>query len=531
MQLGGKKIILNQNFYLDSIKRYLRHKATSSILITVIFFIVSFIGIQHHEIWMDEAQAWLLSRDSANLSALFSNIHIEGHPITWYLLLYVISKFSLDPFFMQLSHIGLSTLAAFLFIRYSPFNFNIKILFLLGYYVFYEYNLISRNYILCLLFLYVFLIVYSRNKDNLILHAILLGFLANSHLIGMILAGILFLVLVLWNNLKKSFFSFETRKLLLPTLIFAILVIIPLHQMSGAVISNVNFHSQLEFSFQALSRGAIVVYKGLFPFPNIKDFHFWNTNYLISMMKPLAGTIGMLSILIPLFVIKKKEGLLIFYINAFLTSVFIFITQMSATRYVGMIFFGLVASLWIDDSNEEPHKSQLQENPYFRPILSKFFIYLILLVQASAGVVAWVSDYRYPFSQAKACNNYINSKNLGKLPVVSHYCAGTALSAYLQKKVYYTSINAYGSFCDWSYPYDHPCCNYEQLTSVLESVLAKSDSTLLIFHEPIADSLKSKFLNGRTQNTNFRLTHLQNFTGSVIRNENFYAYLAFRRPN
>jgi hypothetical protein len=54
-----------------------------NLLILAIFFVLSFIGTRHHEIWLDEAQHFLIARDSITLSELFHACRNEGHPLLW----------------------------------------------------------------------------------------------------------------------------------------------------------------------------------------------------------------------------------------------------------------------------------------------------------------------------------------------------------------------------------------------------------------------------------------------------------------
>ena len=79
--------------------------------VLLIFFILSLIGILHHEIWLDEAQHFLIARDSKNLQELIGACRIEGHPVLWDILLFVITRFSSNPFWMQFVHILISCAA------------------------------------------------------------------------------------------------------------------------------------------------------------------------------------------------------------------------------------------------------------------------------------------------------------------------------------------------------------------------------------------------------------------------------------
>jgi hypothetical protein len=127
----------------------------TTLLITSLFFGVSFIGIYFHELWMDESHHFLLGRDSNSLSDLYKNTRYDGHPILWNYLLHIITRFSANPFYIQLLHIVISSSIAYIFLKKTPFKLWFKIAFLLSYFMLYEYTIISRNYNLGVLFLFL----------------------------------------------------------------------------------------------------------------------------------------------------------------------------------------------------------------------------------------------------------------------------------------------------------------------------------------------------------------------------------------
>ncbi len=152
----------------------MKKETTYLILLTAIYFAVSLDGILHHELWLDEAHHYLLARDSNSFIELVKNTRYEGHPILWNTLLYGITRFSLNPFWMQFLHILISTSVVFIFLRKAPFNWIFKTLFIFGYFMIFEYNVISRNYILGVLFLFLACSVFEKRKENFILLTVLI---------------------------------------------------------------------------------------------------------------------------------------------------------------------------------------------------------------------------------------------------------------------------------------------------------------------------------------------------------------------
>jgi hypothetical protein len=42
--------------------------------------------------WRDELNGWLIARDSPSLTNFWNNIRYEGHPILWYVWLYLLNQ-------------------------------------------------------------------------------------------------------------------------------------------------------------------------------------------------------------------------------------------------------------------------------------------------------------------------------------------------------------------------------------------------------------------------------------------------------
>ncbi|MBI4794559.1 MAG: hypothetical protein HY790_01735, partial [Deltaproteobacteria bacterium] len=126
------------------------------------FFFLGLVLLLRHEMWQDEWQAWLIARESLSIPDLFRNLRYEGHPGLWHLVLFLVSRVTPNPLGMQILHLLVATGAVYVFLKYSPFTRLQKILFILGYFPFYEYTVISRNYGLGVLGLFGFCALFCR---------------------------------------------------------------------------------------------------------------------------------------------------------------------------------------------------------------------------------------------------------------------------------------------------------------------------------------------------------------------------------
>ena len=82
----------------------------------------------------------------------------------WYFCLAVLRQIAENPVIMQLFHLAIAISSVTIFCLYSPFNYQQKFLFSFGFFPFYEYLVISRNYAFSMLFLFAACTVYSSRK-------------------------------------------------------------------------------------------------------------------------------------------------------------------------------------------------------------------------------------------------------------------------------------------------------------------------------------------------------------------------------
>jgi hypothetical protein len=92
------------------------------------FSSLELVNIFHHVMWRDELQVWMIARQSHSIAELISLKRYEGHPDAWFLLVYLITKVTANPLWMQLVHVLVSSATAFVIARYSPFTRAQKIL-------------------------------------------------------------------------------------------------------------------------------------------------------------------------------------------------------------------------------------------------------------------------------------------------------------------------------------------------------------------------------------------------------------------
>ena len=126
---------------------------------------------------------------------LYHLIRYEGHPILWYLILYLGHSIVDSPLVLPIASIAIASAAVALFMLRSPFPLWLKALFLFSGLPLYEYSVMARNYGISMLLLFLVASLYRYRTTQWLPLAIGLGLLANTNIHATVLA---FLLMLTW---------------------------------------------------------------------------------------------------------------------------------------------------------------------------------------------------------------------------------------------------------------------------------------------------------------------------------------------
>jgi hypothetical protein len=421
--------------------------------IMLVFFAISAIGIFNHELWLDEAQHFLIGRDSNSLTELYYNMQYDGHVRLWnYCLFFIAHYITANPIGMQVFHLAIICTTVFIFLRYAPFDIITKLLIISGYFFIYEYNVLSRNYALGILFLFAACKLLAEENKNLLWVGLMLILMCNTHLFFAFAACGIF-VFVLYDKIKQRNFDphFFLFSLLFLTAITSVIVQIKIPA------DNTYFHPEkIEFGSMNISFAFYGLAKGFLPVPISKNGDFWNHFYFDKLPSFLQAILAVILLIYPFLLLRKSRSSLLFYVvSIFLLLFFLFISQSWASRYFGMFFIFFIAGAWLagDRGINIFSVEKLRHGTVKAKVFYGFF-YFILVCHLFSGVYAYGNDIARPFTEAKNAVRYLQANHLDKnTVVVDGYGAGPALSAYLGKEVFYLNIDKPGSFCYWKKSY------------------------------------------------------------------------------
>ncbi len=509
----------------------------------IVFVLLSIAGILRHEMWLDEIYYWLLARDSSSFIELSNNGRYDTHPMLWTGMLFILSRLTHNPVSMQLLHIAISCTTVLLILKYAPFSTTQKILLIFGYFFFYEYNLISRNYSPGILLTIISCILFENRRKHYILLSIVLSLMANTHFLCLVVSITFFLSLLVDHILFAQASRWQTRTAVVGLIIYILSVGLAMFQImppsDSSIITNLNNEFHLlgnavatTFPFHRLGNAVAILTKGFLPLPVFSNVDWWNSNWFVSASQVINGTCALLIFFIPFFILYKKLiPLILFYTTVFGTILFIFISQFDSAHYYGFVFVSFFAALWIGSYYTDSDKLAVSLLLRIQPFIKAPFIYAVLIIQLIAGTGSYLKDFSGPFSQGKNVAKYLQTsglvrKNIAINSSVAGSSIGPSVAGYLDKKVFYPDINQWGTYCKWNLPHtkttlDSTIVNKVTLDSNIvniERLCVRSDSDFVLLSNVPIDTKRYSDLA-------VHIHFVKDFTGGTVKNEDYFIYL------
>lgn len=169
------------------------------------YSVLTLLGALNHEVWLDEAQAWVIVRD-APLSELPHILKAEGHPPLWYIILYPFVKLGFPPEFASLISWAFMAAGALVLLFKVELPLPLKSVILASSGFLYFNSVMLRVYCVIPLLLFLILWVYPKRRERAVLYGLLIALLANTHIFICGIVGILglFMLYELFSEWKRS---------------------------------------------------------------------------------------------------------------------------------------------------------------------------------------------------------------------------------------------------------------------------------------------------------------------------------------
>lgn len=191
---------------IDSAPVYTRESPQSARLwISWIAYVVMVVWLAtRHEMWRDEVRAFSVATRPPSLVAMLAELHHEGHPAIWYLLLRGAYAVTHSNLVLPGIAIAVSAITAFLILRYAPFPFWLRLLAVFGAFLGFELTIVARNYGVGVMLMIAACIAFRRRHSNPWLPAVCLALMANTS-IHALLATLVLLFIWIADVLDKEY--------------------------------------------------------------------------------------------------------------------------------------------------------------------------------------------------------------------------------------------------------------------------------------------------------------------------------------
>lgn len=498
------------------------------------FLALALVGVLHHEIWRDEAEIWLIARDSSGPVDLVRNMRTQGHPVLWYALNFVLARFATDPLAMQLLHVVLATAAVLVFLLYAPFPRSVVLPIVFGYYLFYEYGVISRNYAPALLLGFAACAVLARRRRLDWAVAGLLFLMANTHLLGAVFAGLIGLAAVLRRTElidSRGSGSHPVPRWTGPALLvllgsglgFGSSVVQSL-AMGPAHLGSYQPGYDVPWFLSALGS----VTRGFLPLPDPMAPSAWNSSALQLLPEGAALWTGAITGVVLLascarVLRRDRVVLLTWALGAGALLGLTLFVWFGYARHHGMQAVWFLLCVWLGEAlaPEELRAAGATPRGAFRSLELRAGLVAVLVVQPVAGAVVTAQDLARPFSNGRSVADYLareippDSRLVGSIDYTIQ-----PIAAFLDRPFYYPEERRTGTFVDWS--------PQQRMVSAGQAIDAAADlletedlgQLALVLSRPVPIAPGSTLPAGEGA----RITCTAYFSGAIVPDENYRVF-------
>jgi hypothetical protein len=402
-------------------------------LLTAAFLVLTIPRLLLHELWRDEAWLWVVVTESRSLTELFTPLSRSGQGYLFPVLCFLARLVWTSPRAMQLVHLILAGAAVFVFARWAPWGRRERALFVLGYFPFYEYAVISRHYAAGALLVWLACAA-ARSRRPALALGVVLGLLCQTTVYGYILALAIACGWLLRREEAAPLPRGEASAGLALGLAGAIAGLVQLIPAPDT-----SYASGWRLHWDPVHAGTVLrmAWRAFVPLPQ-PGLHFWNTNLLDGWpgLQALGGVL-MLALAATLLW-RRKVALMTFGLGAAGILVFGYVKFVGFLRHEGHLWLLFAAALWLGGAWQERRSWRARA------------LLILLLVHCAAGAYASWMDLRHPFSNGAATAELIRLEGLDRHPLLGHQePAAATVALFLGRPLYAPSRRAFVTYPDW----------------------------------------------------------------------------------
>ena len=416
----------------------------------------------HHEPWGDETQAWRMAIDTNGLVDLYRSARYEGHPLLFHVLLQWLGRVSRSWWAAVAFHVAIAGTAAWLVLRYAPFTRLQKTLLIFGFFPAYEYAVIVRPYGLGMMLGFAACVAWTAVPRRTVLAVVLLVLLANTTVMGTLLALALTLTFAidwLWPDGAPPRLSMHR---LVPAAVMAVAAL--------GVLWFVNMQLQpppdagfvvrpkvdaSRFSLWNIGSIPIVELRALFPVSMVQDgvveWHHWlfrpETTLDLGLLLVAAAIVLSVGCLIAA---RRRAALAFFLVGTAGYLVFFNFLFEGSTRHHGYLFVVWVLTAWLAWTGRPSEWPRIPRVGAGAEAIGRRLFTCSLVIPVVATIEYVVGDLRGPFADTRRVAAVIREQGLERVPIVGlSRLLAQPVGALLDRKVLYPVEGKTLSFIEW----------------------------------------------------------------------------------
>ena len=343
------------------------------------------VGGPRHEPWFDEAQAWLIARDSNPVAILTHWMHYEGTPGLWHLLLWGLQRLGLGYARLYLVSSAFALMGSWLVLFRSPFPLWMRLGLCFSYLFAYQYAVIARSYSLDLLFVPAIATMFAGRRERPLAYGAVLGLLANANAHSFVLSvplGIEFA----WPSLARISVALRTdRRTLGGLAIYGVSALAAAAQATPPLSADFLNAGGLEFM---PARAVSLLLEGFLERANIA------TPLDVGLYILPGGLLLTLLLLVPATLLCRAAGWLNLWAGL-LGALFVSVLFVGNYWHSGLFFLTLLLCLWVS-------WEALPKLPRWGRAWLLSMLAVTLLYNLAYTASAWRRDISEPYSAGRA---------------------------------------------------------------------------------------------------------------------------------
>ncbi|MCW3080426.1 hypothetical protein [Segetibacter sp.] len=406
-------------------------KEKYEVIVFAIYAILLTVVVSHHEPWMDEAQAWLLAKDTSIKELFVTYLRYEGSPGLWHLILMIPAKLGFPYYSINILSALFAASGVWIFIRHAPFPPLIKILYPFTFFVFFQYGVVARNY--CLISPILFLIAFNYNKknDHPYLFTLLLCLLANISAHTFLIAGSIAFVhfidiIKAWKNTNTRTRTHQLISLFIFGLVALLVIYIIMTPPDQIYANYINSNIKLGWIIaRRMIAGSLVM----------------NEFTHLPMLFGIVALIIFSTTFIWFF--KNKTGL-VYLLPLILLSI-LFGIKYRNLWHQGVLFLLWIFVLWIS------YEKYRNENPrgLTKAVVAGMAVVFVVQIYWSVNVVKY--DLYHNYSAGQSVAKYIKDKKLDQENIYISGWKNISILPYFSKNIFSNHNNGSDHrFWNWS---------------------------------------------------------------------------------